>query len=149
MKTTLIYQIDHLAAGKSIAQYLSDEGYSRRLIVTLRNTPESFFIGDTCVFSNHKLNEGETLTVQLTEKKGSESIVPVPMELSILYEDEHLMVVNKAAGMPVHPSQGNYGNTLANGIAWYMEQHNAEFVFRAVNRLDRDTSGLLLIAKTC
>lgn len=147
MKTTLIYQIDHLAAGKSIAQYLSDEGYSRRLIVTLRNTPESFFIGDTCVFSNHKLNEGETLTVQLTEKKGSESIVPVPMELSILYEDEHLMVVNKAAGMPVHPSQGNYGNTLANGIAWYMEQHNAEFVFRAVNRLDRDTSGLLLIAK--
>ena len=147
MKTTLIYQIDHLAAGKSIAQYLSDEGYSRRLIVTLRNTPESFFIGDTCVFSNHKLNEGETLTVHLTEKKGSESIVPVPMELSILYEDEHLMVINKAAGMPVHPSQGNYGNTLANGIAWYMEQHNAEFVFRAVNRLDRDTSGLLLIAK--
>jgi len=147
MKTTLIYQIDSAGAGKSIAEFLSDEGYSRRLIVTLRNTPESFFIGETCVFSNYRLAEKDCLTVHLTEKKGSESIIPVPMDLSILYEDEHLMVINKAAGMPVHPSQGNYGNTLANGIAWYMEQKHADFVFRAVNRLDRDTSGLLLIAK--
>jgi len=147
MKTTLIYQIDSAGAGKSIAEFLSDEGYSRRLIVTLRNTPESFFIGKTCVFSNYRLAEKDCLTVHLTEKKGSESIIPVPMNLSILYEDEHLMVINKAAGMPVHPSQGNYGNTLANGIAWYMEQKHADFVFRAVNRLDRDTSGLLLIAK--
>lgn len=147
MKTTLTYQIDRTGAGKSIAQFLSDKGYSRRLIVTLRNTPESFYIGETCVFSNCKLSEQDVLTVHLTEKKGSESIVPVPMDLSILYEDEHLMVINKAAGMPVHPSQGNYGNTLANGIAWYMEKKNVDFVFRAVNRLDRDTSGLLLIAK--
>ena len=57
------------------------------------------------------------------------------------------MVVNKPAGMPVHPSQGHYGNTLANGIAGYMESKGVDFVFRAVNRLDRDTSGLLLIAK--
>lgn len=147
MKTTLTYLIDAAGAGMTIAQYLSDVGYSRRLIVTLRNTPDSFFIGETSVFSNFRLSEGDRLTVCLTEKKGSESIIPVPMDLNILYEDEHMMVVNKLAGIPVHPSQGNYGNTLANGIAWYMEQKNVDFVFRAVSRLDRDTSGLLVIAK--
>lgn len=147
MKTSLTYIIDAAGAGKTIAQYLSDAGYSRRLIVTLRNTPDSFFIGETSVFSNFRLSENDRLTVCLTEKKGSESIIPVPMDLNILYEDEHMMVVNKPAGMPAHPSQGNYGNTLANGIAWYMEQKNVDFVFRAVNRLDRDTSGLLVIAK--
>lgn len=147
MKTTFTYLIDASGAGKTIAEYLSEHGYSRRLIVTLRNTPDSFFIGEETVFSNFRLSEHDRLTVCLTEKKGSESILPVPMELDILYEDEHMMVINKPAGMPVHPSQGNYGNTLANGIACYMEQKGVDFVFRAVNRLDRDTSGLLVVAK--
>lgn len=49
--------------------------------------------------------------------------------------------------MPVHPSQGNFDNTLANGLAWYFKEKGEAFVFRAVNRLDRDTTGLLLIAK--
>lgn len=147
MKTTLTYLITHLEAGKTVAGYLSEKGYSDRLIVRLRNTPDSFLIGGSPVFSNRILKERDRLTVILTEKKGSDSILPVPMELSILYEDEHLMVINKPPGMPVHPSMGNYGNTLANGIAWYMEQKQTDFVFRAVNRLDRDTSGLLLVAK--
>ena len=60
-----------------------------------------------------------------------------------------MMVINKAAGMPVHPSQGNFDNTLANGLAWYFKEKGEAFVFRAVNRLDRDTTGLLLIAKIC
>lgn len=99
------------------------------------------------MFSNRILEDGDVLRVELIEKKGSEAIIPIPMDLDILFEDDHLMVVNKPAGMPVHPSQGNYGNTLANGIAAYMEAKNTDFVFRAVNRLDRDTSGLLIIAK--
>ena len=116
-------------------------------MVHLRTTPDCIFIGDTSVFSNRILEDGDVLTVHLIEKKGSESIVPVPMDLNIIYEDDHLMIINKPAGMPVHPSQGNYGNTLANGVAAYMESQGIDFVFRAVNRLDRDTSGLLLIAK--
>lgn len=69
------------------------------------------------------------------------------MDLDILYEDTHLLVVNKPAGMAVHPSQGNHGNTLANGLADYFRKKQEAFVFRAVNRLDKDTSGLLLVAK--
>ena len=147
MKTTFTYHIGPADAGKKISLYLSEHGYSSRILVRLRTTPDCVYIGETSVFSNRILEEGDVLTIHLTEKKGSDSIVPVPMELDILFEDEHLMVINKPAGMPVHPSQGNYGNTLANGIAYYMEEKGIDFVFRAVNRLDRDTSGLLLIAK--
>ena len=147
MKTTFTYQITSADADKKISQFLSEHGYSSRLLVRLRTTPDCIFIGETSVFSNRVLEAGDLLTVILTEKKGSESIIPVPMELNILFEDDHMMVINKPAGMPVHPSQGNYGNTLANGIAHYMEEKGKDFVFRAVNRLDRDTSGLLVIAK--
>lgn len=147
MKTIFTYTIAPADAGKKISLFLSEHGYSSRLLVRIRTTEDSLFIGDTSVFSNQILCEGDVLTVHLTEKQGSESIIPVPMPLDILFEDEHLMVINKPAGMPVHPSQGNYGNTLANGIAAYMQAKGVDFVFRAVNRLDRDTSGLLVIAK--
>lgn len=147
MKTTLHYEITEQSAGKTISDFLLDRGYSSRLVVHLRNTPESLLIGGRPVFSNHRLQAGETLTVCLTEKKKSENIVPVPMDLKILFEDEHLLIVDKPAGMPVHPSQGNHENTLANGTAWYLKDQDDSFVFRAVNRLDRDTSGLVLLAK--
>lgn len=80
-------------------------------------------------------------------KKLPTRLVPVPMDLSVVFEDEHVLVIDKPAGMPVHPSQGHYENTLANGIAWYYRNEATPFVFRAVNRLDRDTSGLVLLAK--
>ena len=57
------------------------------------------------------------------------------------------MVINKPAGMPIHPSMGNYDNTVANALAWYFQEQGVPFVFRCINRLDRDTSGLTLIAK--
>ena len=69
------------------------------------------------------------------------------MDLDIVYEDEDLLVINKAAGVPVHPSQGNHGNTLANGLAWYFKEKGEPFVYRAVNCLDRDTTGLMIAAK--
>jgi len=147
MKTILNYTIRPEEAGMSVAHFLLSKGYSSRLVVYLRNTPDSFFIGEQSVFSNRLLAAGDRLSVHISEKKSSDTITPVPMELSILFEDEHLMVINKPAGMPVHPSQGNHENTLANGLAWRFKNQGEDFVFRAVNRLDRDTSGLLLVAK--
>ena len=75
------------------------------------------------------------------------SIIPVPLPLDILYEDEDILVLNKPADMPVHPSAGNYENTLANGVAWYYKQQGKAFVYRCINRLDRDTTGVLVLAK--
>ena len=64
-----------------------------------------------------------------------------------MYEDDDILVVDKPADTPIHPSIGNYENTLANGIAWYFEQKGEPFVYRCINRLDRDTSGALILAK--
>ena len=98
-------------------------------------------------FSNTVLQPEDCLVRPCYGEKASEQIVPVPTDLSVVFEDEHVLVIDKPAGMPVHPSQGHYENTLANAIAWYFRNEETPFVFRAVNRLDRDTSGLILLAK--
>ncbi|MFK7723922.1 RluA family pseudouridine synthase [Clostridium sp. OF03-18AA] len=147
MNVILTYKITESESGRSIAAFLLDSGYSSRLVVHLRNTAESFFLNGKTVFSNTVLQPEDCLDVHVTEKKASEQIVPVPADLSVVYEDEHVLVIDKPAGMPVHPSQGHYENTLANAIAWYYRNEETPFVFRAVNRLDRDTSGLILLAK--
>jgi len=147
MNVILTYKITESESGRSIAAFLLDSGYSSRLVVHLRNTAESFFLNGKTVFSNTVLQPEDCLDVHVTEKKASEQIVPVPADLSVVFEDEHVLVIDKPAGMPVHPSQGHYENTLANAIAWYFRNEETPFVFRAVNRLDRDTSGLILLAK--
>lgn len=147
MNLTLTYTIKKQEAGRTAADFLRDQGYSGRILVQLRKTSGAILINGLPAFSNRTLAEGDILTVLFPEEPCSEGIVPVPMELSVLYEDDFFMAVNKPAGMPVHPSLGHYENTLANGIAWYMKERGIPFTFRAVNRLDRDTSGLLLIAK--
>lgn len=147
MENTFTYGITGNEAGMTVAEYLKSRGYSSRLVVRLRNTPGSFFVDGTAVFSTCVLKDGNQLQVRVAEKKSSAAVEPVPMDLDILYEDTHLLVVNKPAGMAVHPSQGNHGNTLANGLADYFRKKQEAFVFRAVNRLDKDTSGLLLVAK--
>ena len=83
------------------------------------------------------LKEGDLVRILLKEEESSEKILPVPMDLDILYEDPDILVVNKPANTPVHPSIHNYENTLANGIAWYFQQKGEPFIFRCINRLDR------------
>ena len=93
---------------------------------------------------------GDVLRILVPEEAGDgseSSIIPVPLPLDILYEDEDILVLNKPADMPVHPSAGNYENTLANGVAWYYKQQGKAFVYRCINRLDRDTTGVLVLAK--
>lgn len=134
-------------SGKTIEAFLKSIGYSRHVIIHLRQTEGGITIDGSPVYTTHRLETGEMLTILLKEEQSSENILPVYMPLCIVYEDEDLMVVNKAAGIPVHPSQGNYDNTLANGTAYYFKEKKESFVYRAVNRLDRDTTGLLIIAK--
>ena len=98
---------------------------------------------------------GETVTMRATVRTGdeiqvafpkeeSENIEPINIPFDILYEDENILAVNKPKDMPTHPSRGNNLPTLANAVAAYMGEN---FVFRAINRLDRGTSGIVIIAK--
>ena len=96
---------------------------------------------------NQFFRPGYSLHIHIPEADNTENILPVKMDLSILYEDEDILVINKAADMPVHPSIGNYDNTLANGVTWYFKEKGQHFVYRCINRLDRDTTGALILAK--
>lgn len=102
MNIVLIYTIKEADSGRSIAAFLMDSGYSSRLVVHLRNTEGSFLLNGKTVFSNTVLQPKDQLRVHVTEKKTSDQIVPVPMDLSVVFEDEHVLVIDKPAGMPVH-----------------------------------------------
>ncbi|WP_101875798.1 RluA family pseudouridine synthase [Lachnoclostridium edouardi] len=147
MKKIICYNITEKQAGKSVELFLKSLGYSKNIIVHLRNTPMGLTVSGDLVYTTYILKAGQKLTVTLIEEQSSHNIVPVPMKLSIVYEDEDILVVNKQAGVPIHPSQGNFSNTLANGLAWYFQEKGQAFVYRAINRLDRDTTGLLIVAK--
>ncbi len=147
MNRTLTYPITEQDANQTIEQFLRGKGYSTQCIKELKKQWGSILINDEPQYMKVALQEGSTLTVHIQEDNYSEKIPPVELPLDILYEDEDLLVINKPADMPIHPSLNNYENSLANALAWYFEKQNKPFIFRCINRLDRDTSGLTIVAK--
>lgn len=147
MKKILTYYISNDTEHQTIEQFLRSCGYSRHLIIHLRSTELGITVDGIPAYTTHRLTRGECLVIRLTEPESSQNIIPVPMKLDILYEDEDILIINKAANVPIHPSQGNYDCTLANGVAYYYQQKQETFIYRAMNRLDRNTTGLLILAK--
>ena len=93
------------------------------------------------------LNEGETVEVTFPPEEVSEWIRPVSIPLDIIFEDDHLLVINKPPYLPTIPSRDQSEESLAGAVIYFFQQKGIPSTFHAVNRLDRDTSGLLLIAK--
>lgn len=147
MNRRLTYKITTADNDIRIEQFLRRKGYSRQNLVELKKMPQSILVNGVWLHLNEKLHTDDTLTIHIQETESSKLIPPVSMPLDIVYEDEDLIVVNKPAGMPIHPSMDNYTNSLANALAYYYREQNLPFIFRCTNRLDRDTSGLTVIAK--
>ena len=147
MDRSVLYQINSLEKPQKISGFLKEKGYSRQNLVDLRKDEQAICLNGTYVHMNHMLAEGDVLTVWIREKENSGQIRPVKLPFAIVYEDEDLLVINKPAGMPVHPSRGNPVNSLGNALAWYFKEQGVPFVFRCINRLDRDTTGALILAK--
>jgi 23S rRNA pseudouridine1911/1915/1917 synthase len=121
-------------------------GISRRLMVRLKTSEEGLSVNGQKVWSNHRISEGDVISLRM-ETEVSETILPQPLDLDIVFEDEHLLVLNKPAGIIVHPTTGHYLNTLANGVMHYWQERGERIRFRPVHRLDENTSGLVIIAK--
>lgn len=119
---------------------------STSLIKKLRSYDEGIYLNGAHARTVDFVKEGDILKITLREG-ASENIVPVNIPLDIVFEDEDILVINKPPDMPTHPSMGNYENSLANGVMYYFKTRGGERVFRAVNRLDKDTSGLMTVAK--
>lgn len=143
----LTYVIEKEQEELTIEQFLKQQGYSHGCLVHLKKTEAGITKNGIWAYTKETVKEGDTLETVFIEETASEKIVPTDLPLEIIYEDEDLLVVNKPADMPIHPSQGNYENSLANAVAAYYEKQGIPFVFRCMNRLDRDTTGLVIIAK--
>ncbi len=133
--------------GRKIEEFLKQKGCSHHVLTHLKRTERGIVRNGEWAYSSTRLQRGDVLELWIREEEASDQIVPVPLPLTVIYEDEDLMVVNKPADMPIHPSIGNYENTLANAVMYYFAKRGESFVYRCVNRLDRDTSGLLILAK--
>ncbi len=147
MNRTFNYEIASTDADQTILQFLKNKGYSSSNVVALKKIEKSILVNGIWEHVTYRLQTGDKLTIQYKEEDASENIVATSLPLSIVYEDEDILVVNKPADMPVHPSLNNYTNTLANALMYYYEQKGENFTFRCLNRLDRDTTGLVLLAK--
>ena len=147
MDRTITYHIDSASAGLRIEQFLRRRGYSYQNLTQLKKMPQSILVNGDWTYMRTVLSANDTLTVRIQEHGSSPNIPPVKLPLDIIYEDEDIIVVNKPAGMPVHPSLNNYRNSLANALMYYYQAQGLPFIFRCTNRLDRDTSGLTVIAK--
>ncbi len=110
----------------------------------------SIFVNDQVVKSNYKVKAGDQVKVLFAHPPYENLLVPEPMNLNIVYEDDALVVLNKPAGLVVHPGHGNYSGTLLNGLLHHFQQlpKNSNNRPGLVHRIDKDTSGLLVIAKT-
>lgn len=147
MERILTYEITKGDDCMTVARFLKKKGYSSANITDLKKMPESILINGSFAYMVHPLSLGDVLTVHIRETAVSEKIPPVYLPLDIIYEDDDLMVINKPADLPIHPSMNNYTHSLGNGLAWYFAEKNQPFVFRCINRLDHNTSGLTIVAK--
>ncbi len=147
MERILTYTVDDGYAEKNIKTLLKQHfKMSTSLIIDLKRGEDGILVNGIREHVDYILKPGDKVALTMREA-ASETVEPVMTELEIVYEDEDLIIINKPPHMPTHPSAGHHGDTLANGLAYYFKSRCEERVFRAVNRLDKDTSGLMAVAK--
>ena len=139
--------IDNEFDGRTVLQLLSAYGFSRKSVSRLKRLEHGIELNGAHVTVRAVLHTGDFLYLETsdTEDDTADIAVPAPLPLDIIYEDEYIVVPNKPAGMPTHPSHGHYNDSLANALSYIYR--DSPFVFRPINRLDRDTSGAVLVAK--
>lgn len=120
-------------------------GVSTRMITRLVRTEMGITRNGELLRTIDTVHTGDNIVVKIPDDNNE--IIPVKGNLKILFEDEYILVVDKPANMPVHPTKNHQQDTLANIVRWYSLDKGEDFTFRAINRIDRDTSGIVVIAK--
>lgn len=143
----IVYRIDENDKDLTILSFLKRKQYSHQVITNLKKTTCGIMHNDTWAYINETLAFGDSLTITLADEPASPDIPASFHPFEIIYEDEDLIAINKPSSMPIHPSQGHHDGTLANALAFYNQQQGICYPFRCINRLDRDTTGLTVVAK--
>lgn len=126
--------------------FLKDIGFSESFITAIRKKEGSILINDSKANTRSPLFSGDVLKIDLDSKKKS-TFKTNDMPLTILYEDDFLLIVNKPSGITSSPSKSHYNKNLSGAILGYMQQKDENFVLRMINRLDKDTAGIIIVAK--
>ena len=119
---------------------------SDRLLVKLKHE-QKIFVNSKIASVCTPLNVGDIVSINLDFIEDNSNIVPAEMFLEIIYEDAAILVINKPAGIPVHPSINHFEDSLSNGIKYYFNSIGLKRKIRPVNRLDKNTSGIVIFAK--
>ena len=132
---------------KTIKEVLKNHfNISNRLLLKLKQS-NNILKNDKVANINDEININDKITVIINFIENSENIVATEMNLDIIFEDEAMLIINKPAGIPVHPSQTHFTDSLSNGVMFYFLNKNINCKIHPVNRLDKDTSGLVIFAK--
>lgn len=128
----------------TILAFLKSREFSSRLISELRRTDGAIVLNGEKAKTNAEIKADDILIITLPD--GESEIEGVDLPLEVIYEDEDVLVVNKAPFTVCHPTRNHQGDTLANAVAFHLQKAGKKCIFRAINRLDRDTTGLVVIA---
>ena len=143
----LEYVVDKLSKYENVKQVLKEEFFiSDRLIIKLKKSKQ-IYLNNLPAFINQELKINDIICVDLDFEETCDNIVPTKINLDILYEDDALIIINKLPFMPVHPSMDHYEDSLSNGVKYYFNSINLKRKIRPVNRLDKNTSGIVIFAK--
>lgn len=142
------YVISQEQGGRSVKDILRlDIGLSAAFIKHLKFLENGILLNGSHVTVRGIVNAGDILELALEDTQSPEHLTPTDLPLDVIYEDDCVIVPNKPPFMPTHPSHLHHGDTLADALAFIYSERGIPFVFRPINRLDRNTSGLTLIAK--
>lgn len=119
---------------------------SDRLLLKLKRN-NKIYINNQIANINSKIVYGDTISILIDFEEDNSNIVPTKMDLNIVYEDDSYIIINKPAGIPIHPSMDHFTDSLSNGVKYYFNQIKLYKKLRPVNRLDKNTSGLVIFAK--
>lgn len=144
---TLEWKISSRDTGKLIREFLKEQQISKTALTDIKFAGGGIFINDASVTVRHLLMEGEVLKVVFPPEEPSMDLLPKNLPLQIVYEDPYVMVVNKPPHQQSIPSRESRADSLANALLFYYHSTGLNATVHLVNRLDRDTSGLLLVAK--
>lgn len=133
--------------GKLLRTFLREQGVSAALCARLKRLDDGICLNGSHVTVRATLHAGDLLELAVEEREPPLHILPRDIPVDVVQENDDLLVVNKAADMPTHPSHGHFEDTLANGLAYRYAKNGVPFRPRFVNRLDRNTTGLVLVAR--
>jgi len=144
---TLKYLVDEMDSGKLLREFLKEKQISKTALTEIKFFGGGLFANNVRVTVRYPLKAGDEILVQFPREIPSEDVIPEAIPLNIVYEDDYLLVIDKPANMASIPSREHRKGTLANALLHYYQSCGYGATIHIVTRLDRDTTGLMLVAK--